>query len=211
MLTLPHFDYEKRFWAKGYTCIAGCDEVGRGPLAGPVVAAACILPKEEVIPGIRDSKKLSKSQIAHLFECLTNHPLVIYALGLATPQEIDQINIRQASLLAMQRALENLPTQPDFLLVDGRDIFTDKIPSLPVIKGDLHCMSIAAASIVAKFTRDELMRKVHSEYPMYQFDQHFGYPTAAHLKNLSEWGPCAIHRTTFSPVRQEMERRKKGL
>ncbi len=211
MSSLPHFEYEKQFWDQGFQSIAGFDEVGRGPLAGPVVAAACILPREDEIPGIRDSKKLSKAQITEIYLLLTRHPQVHYALGFATPEEIDQINIRQASLLAMKRALGGLKIKPDILLVDGRDVFTQEIPSYPIIKGDMHCMSIAAASILAKYTRDELMRKVHSEYPMYQFDQHFGYPTTVHLASLKKWGPCEIHRMTFSPVKQEIEKRKQGI
>jgi ribonuclease HII len=167
------------------------------------------LPREETIEGIKDSKKLSKGQIAIVFEKLITNPKVCYGIGFASPEEIDEINIRQASLLAMRRALESLTSQPDLILVDGRDIFTKQIPSIPIIKGDLVCMSIAAASIIAKFTRDELMRKVHSEYPMYQFNEHFGYPTKAHLTHLKEWGPCKIHRTTFSPVRLEIERKTK--
>jgi ribonuclease HII len=205
---LPDFSYEKKFSSEGFARIAGCDEVGRGPLAGPVVAAICIL-RDQAVEGVKDSKKLSKGQISAVFERLTTHPKVSYGIGFASPEEIDQINIRQASLLAMRRALESLPAEPDLILVDGRDIFTKEIPSIPIIKGDLVCMSIAAASIIAKFTRDELMRKIHSEYPMYQFNEHFGYPTKAHLNSLREWGPCKIHRTTFSPVRLEIERKAK--
>ena len=193
-------DRELALLSAGMRCIAGLDEVGRGPLAGPVVAAAVVLDLDRVPQGLADSKALSAARREELFaEILANAAVGVASLS---HRAIDTINIRQASLSAMGRALAALPCAPDFALVDGNDP-----PPLPcaaeaVVKGDATIASIAAASIVAKVVRDRLMRRLHGHYPAYGFETNAGYSTAAHLSALSRHGPCPFHRQSFSPIRQ---------
>jgi ribonuclease HII len=196
---LIQFECEARL--KGYQCIAGIDEAGRGPLAGPLVAAACIVPPDIFFPGIRDSKLLSPAQRLRLYEYITSCEGVSYGVGIVSEQDIDAINIHQATLKAMAQALEALSPQPDFLLIDGRDFKQFNIPYQAIIKGDNISQSIAAAAIIAKETRDRLMVGYHAQWPEYGFDQHKGYGTVKHLKALQEWGPCPIHRRSFAPVK----------
>jgi ribonuclease HII len=186
--------------AEGFTCIAGLDEVGRGPLAGPVVSAAVVLDLDNVPRGLADSKALTAARREALFAEI----LATSRVGIASVshQEIDAINIRQASLLAMCRALAALPCKPDMALVDGNDP-----PGLPcateaVIKGDSHIASIAAASIVAKVVRDRMMARLGQAYPAYGFASNAGYSTKAHLSAVANEGPCPFHRLSFSPLRQ---------
>jgi ribonuclease HII len=186
--------------AEGFTCIAGLDEVGRGPLAGPVVSAAVVLDLDNVPRGLADSKALTAARREALFAEI----LATSRVGIASVshQEIDTINIRQASLLAMCRALAALPCKPDMALVDGNDP-----PGLPcateaVIKGDSHIASIAAASIVAKVVRDRMMARLGQAYPAYGFASNAGYSTKAHLSAVANEGPCPFHRLSFSPLRQ---------
>ena len=193
-------DRERSARAQGFTCIAGLDEVGRGPLAGPVVSAAVVLDLDNVPQGLADSKALTAARREALFpEILaTSH----VGIASVSHQEIDTINIRQASLLAMCRALAALPCTPDMALVDGNDP-----PGLPcaveaIIKGDASVASIAAASIVAKAVRDRLMKRLGAIYPAYGFDSNAGYSTSAHLSALTGQGPCPFHRKSFSPIRQ---------
>jgi len=194
----PSRRYEGIWRRRGYSIVAGLDEVGRGCLAGPVVAAAVILPTRPP-RGIRDSKKLSARLREVLCEALYEGGAVV-SVGSARPEEIDAINIRQASFLAMRRALSDLPTRPDALLVDGFEIPDCPIPQRALIKGDSRSTSIAAASIVAKVYRDALMVEFSAEHPEYGFASHKGYPTPEHLEALATWGPCGTHRRSFAPV-----------
>ncbi|MCI1951279.1 MAG: ribonuclease HII [Clostridiales bacterium] len=190
--------YEKGALSEGFQQICGIDEVGRGPLAGPVFASAVILPVGCVIPGVNDSKKLSPKKREELFDVIKTKA-VGWAVGFATEQEIDEINILQATFLAMRRAVEALPKKPDLALVDGNrtPFLGDGIKVRTIIKGDGSSESIAAASIMAKVSRDRLMIKLDELYPEYGFARNKGYGTAEHVKALLQYGPCPIHRTSF--------------
>jgi ribonuclease HII len=191
--------YESGLWACGFSRVAGIDEAGRGPLAGPVIAAAVIFrPDVPVIAGIDDSKRLSARQRERLYDEIMSAAAAV-GVGSASPEEIDRINILQATYLAMNRALERLKPPADHLLVDGRGLPQHQIPGRAIIKGDSSSMSIAAASIIAKVTRDRLMCDYHLQHPEYGFAVHKGYPTAAHIAALRRHGPCAIHRRSFHP------------
>ncbi|MBQ8498448.1 ribonuclease HII [Chlamydia sp.] len=196
--------FERQAIKQGYSQIAGVDEAGRGPLAGPVVAGACVLPKGKVFLGIDDSKKLSPKQRRFLYDLLLEDPEVVCGIGVVSVERIDEINILEATKEAMIQAIASLREVPDFLLVDGLYL-PHKIPSLKIIKGDARSVSIAAASILAKEYRDELMRNLHLEYPEYGFDKHKGYGTAAHLQALKQFGPCIYHRKSFSPVKESIQ------
>jgi len=201
------WEYEKKALNKGYKQIAGIDEAGRGPLAGPVVSAAVILPENFSCPGITDSKKLSEKKRNDLFPIIKEQAICV-ATGIASHKEIDQINILQASLLSMKRAVENLSQAdnfifPDFLLIDGKFTIDMDIDQSAIIKGDSKSISIAAASIIAKVTRDAIMTKLHEQYPLYNFIQHKGYPTKAHKKAILQHGHCPVHRLTFKGVKEE--------
>lgn len=178
---------------------AGVDEVGRGPLAGPVVAAAVILPEGFRLAGLADSKRLSPRRREALAAVLRAEATG-WALGSASAAEIDQLNIHHATLLAMRRAVLALPSMPDELLVDGR--FTPDGPwhATAVVRGDATVPAISAASIIAKVARDSLLAELHARYPVYGFDHHAGYPTVAHLQALEQYGPCPEHRQSFGPV-----------
>ncbi|QEM73974.1 ribonuclease HII [Chlamydia abortus] len=193
--------FEEEVFHEGFSLIAGIDEVGRGPLAGPVVAGACILPRGKVFAGVNDSKKLTPKERGKIRDILVNDPEVYYGLGVVSVERIDEINILEATKEAMAAAIANLPIHPDFLLVDGLHL-PHKIPCKKIIKGDSKSASIAAASILAKEYRDDLMRELHQLYPDYGFDKHKGYGTAAHLAALKAFGPCDCHRKSFAPVRQ---------
>lgn len=186
---------------QGYQLIAGIDEAGRGPLAGPVVSAACILPEGFILNGVNDSKKLTPGLRDSLYLQLVENPTIHFAIGIADHDLIDEINIYQATIHSMQQAIDKLPVVPDFLLVDGLKLPSDSIPNEKVIKGDATVLAIAAASILAKVTRDRLMQGYHEKWPEYGFDRHKGYPTAMHLAALEKHGPCPIHRRTFAPVK----------
>jgi ribonuclease HII len=183
----------------GYRSVAGVDEAGRGPLAGPVVSAAVILPREFAVEGVTDSKKLTPKKRDLLFDRIVAHAAGV-ATGVADVHEIDSLNILQAALLSMKRAVESLDTPPDCLLIDGKFTIDHAAPQTAVIKGDARSISIAAASIIAKVTRDRIMAQLHEQYPRYGFDRHKGYPTAAHRAALQKWGPCPVHRRTFRGV-----------
>lgn len=195
------FAIERSLISQGYTTVAGTDEAGRGPLAGPVVAACVILPPHCNYQQFQDSKKLS----AHVRKELVQQLVALEArigIGIVSPAEIDRINILQASLLAMKKAVKKLPVLPDFLLVDGKFTVPISVEQKALIKGDSRSASISAASIVAKVTRDAIMEKYHLEYPQYNFAAHKGYPTAEHRRVIREIGPCPIHRLSFKPVRE---------
>jgi len=184
----------------GYRRIAGLDEAGRGPLAGPVVAAAVILPRGCVLPGLDDSKQLNETDRLRLYDEILRRARA-YAVGTASEEEIDRLNILEATRLAMQRAVALLAPPPDFLLLDALTLPNIALPQKPVIKGDGLSRSIAAASILAKVTRDRLMDEYHRTFPLYNFSVHKGYGTPEHLRCLQLYGPCPIHRRTFAPVR----------
>ncbi len=198
----PNFSIENRIRQNGYRFIAGVDEVGRGPLAGPVVAAAVILPDDldpHVLAGVRDSKQLSELARERFYGMITR-TAVGYAVAHATPREIEMMDIRKASLLAMQRAIACLSPAPGYVLVDGRDYPSVEIQGEAIVKGDQRCLTIGAASILAKVTRDRLMDSLHARYPQYGFDRHKGYPTQYHRDALLLFGPCDLHRKTFAHV-----------
>ena len=181
---------------EGYQIICGVDEAGRGPLAGPVVAAAVILPPHAEIPGLNDSKKLSDKRRRELFPVIKERA-VAYGIGIATHEEIDEINILQATYLAMERALSQLSVKPDLALIDGNRAKDFGLPVRTVVKGDSFSASIAAASVLAKVTRDDMMLELAETYPGYGFEIHKGYGTKAHYAALTELGACPIHRMTF--------------
>ena len=193
------FEAEAR--ARGFRVVAGLDEAGRGPLAGPVVAAAVVLPAKGKLKGINDSKKLSAAQREEMFSLLGEKALAM-GVGIVEVEEIDRINILQASLKAMELAVEKLPQPPDFLLIDGIQSLCLPLPQQPIPKGDQRCLSIAAASIVAKVTRDRLMVAYHDQYPQYNFAQHKGYGTKEHLQAIQKYGCCPLHRRSFRSIYQ---------
>lgn len=197
------YEYEEKLWKNGHTYIAGCDEVGRGPLAGPVVASAVVLDPLHPIAGLNDSKKLSEKRRKELFEEINRHALAVSTVFIS-PGEIDEINIYQASKKAMMEAINSLNVKADFVLSDAMPLGGLDVPFESIIKGDAKSASIAAASIVAKVTRDAYMVKVAKEYPMYGFEKHKGYPTKMHKEALLVHGVCPIHRKTYAPVRDAM-------
>ncbi|GAB6146176.1 ribonuclease HII [Desulfocicer niacini] len=192
--------FEEQALQAGFRSVAGVDEAGRGPLAGPVVSAAVILPSGFAVAGITDSKQLTPRKRDIFFDILMEQALAV-STGLATVEEIDKINILQASLLSMVRAVKGLDPGPDYLLIDGKFTIDSPLSQEAVIKGDARSISIAAASIIAKVTRDRIMKTLHEQYPQYGFDRHKGYPTAMHRAALLECGPSPVHRKTFRGVR----------
>ncbi|MBX9456706.1 MAG: ribonuclease HII [Rhizobium sp.] len=197
---VPTFRFEKGLMRDGFMPVAGCDEAGRGPLAGPVVASAVILDPRRIPAGLNDSKQLTAARREELYaEILATADVSIASLS---PQSIDRINILRASLEAMRRAVASLPRAARFVLVDGRDVPAGlTCPAKALVKGDARSFSIAAASIVAKVTRDRMMQAAGVRYPHYGFEQHAGYATAVHRTAITAHGPCAIHRMTFSPFK----------
>lgn len=193
--------YEKKAASSGFLLIAGVDEAGRGPLAGPVVSAAVILPADFSVEGVNDSKKLTAAKRDRLFDRIRAEAVSV-AVGIADHEEIDRLNILQASLLSMKRAVQALETPPDYLLIDG--IFTVSYPAAQeaIKKGDSLSMSIAAASIIAKVTRDRIMENYDREFPQYGFKKHKGYPTQKHREAIQQHGPSPIHRKSFSGVKE---------
>ncbi|MCX6720632.1 MAG: ribonuclease HII [Candidatus Staskawiczbacteria bacterium] len=222
----PNLEEEKLLWRKGIKVVVGLDEAGRGPLAGPVVAAAVVInPKHEIRNpkqirifkiqnskhlsnfdirisslNIKDSKQLSQKQREHLFKVLTRHPDVEWGIGIVSEKVIDKINILEASKLAMLKAVKDLGIAPNYLLLDGNFKVYCATPQHAIIKGDQKVISISAASIIAKVTRDRIMLKYDKKYPQYGFEKHKGYGTALHFKMLKKHGACPIHRKTFYPV-----------
>lgn len=189
--------YEKTLYKKGYTYIAGIDEVGRGPLAGPVISCAIILPQDINIQGINDSKKLSKDKRNNLFTEIKRKALDI-GIGIVEPEKIDQINILNATKLSMNIALSNLKIKPDYILIDAINLPNIQIPQKSIIKGDEKSISIAAASIIAKVTRDAIMEEYHKVYPFYNFNTNMGYGSLSHTQAIKNYGLCPIHRRTFT-------------
>jgi ribonuclease HII len=198
--------FEKRLRTKGYRTVAGVDEAGRGPLAGPVVSAAVVLPGDFAAGEINDSKQLTPRTRERLFHRIYAGAHTV-GIGIIDAHEIDRINILQASRLSMAIAVANLTPRPDFLLIDGKFDIPVDLPQQPLIKGDSRSISIAAASIVAKVSRDRLMQRYHFDYPQFGFDRHKGYPTKAHKAAIAANGPCLIHRRTFKSVGEYCGRR----
>jgi len=191
--------FERQARASGHTCIAGLDEAGRGPLAGPVVAAAVVLPEGLLIPGLTDSKQVLEPDRERLF-AIIREQAVSFGIGIVDERTIDEVNILQATIIAMEQALQQISPRPDYLLLDALTLPRVPIPQLPLIKGDCRSHSIAAASILAKVTRDRIMLELHVKYPHYNFQKHKGYGTKEHIDRIREHGPCDAHRRTFNPV-----------
>lgn len=192
--------YERKVRSEGFVNIAGVDEAGRGPLAGPVFAAACIIPEGIIFPGIDDSKNLSQAKREALFQQITNTEGVVFAIASTSSEKVDEVNVYQATILAMKEALSLLTIQPDYILVDGLQLPYKEIPSLKIIGGDGKSQSIAAASVLAKVARDRVMDEFHKKWPRYGFNKHKGYGTAQHLDAIAKYGPCPIHRLTYAPL-----------
>lgn len=199
----PTLLHEKELRAAGYEIICGVDEVGRGPLAGPVCAAAVILPAEFEHPVLNDSKKMTERQREKVYEELSSDARIIWSVTLLEAEEIDRINILEASREAMRLAVRQLRQAADAALIDGLEVPRFPIPQRALVKGDSLSLSIAAASVMAKVTRDRLMLQLAERHPEYGFDVHKGYPTPRHLEALARHGPCPIHRRTFGPVAQQ--------
>ena len=199
------FKYESQGREKGYGSIAGVDEAGRGPLAGPVVAAAVMFPSHIDIAGLNDSKKLSAKKREELFPLIKDNAIT-FGVEVVDHEVIDEINILQAARLAMKKAVDQLNPQPDLLLIDGNQKIESTLEQWPIVKGDSNSFSIAAASILAKVTRDRIMDDYHKLYPQYEFDRHKGYGTKLHRSLIQEYGPCPIHRVTFSGVTEFINR-----
>lgn len=189
-------EFENKAIANGYKAVCGVDEAGRGPLAGPVCAAAVILPEGVVIDGVNDSKKLTEKKREALFDVIREQALA-YSIAYATVDEIEKINILNATMLAMRRAVDGLSVKADYAMIDGNKIPELNIDAECIVKGDARSMSIACASILAKVSRDRLLYKYAEEYPMYGFDKHKGYGTKAHREAILEYGPCPYHRKSF--------------
>lgn len=200
------FTYEKECLAAGYSAVCGIDEAGRGPLAGNVVAAAVILPEDFIAPELNDSKKLSAKKREMLYELITQK--AIYAIAWATPSEIDELNILNATMLAMNRATASLPVPADFALIDGNMARGFSIPTKTIVGGDAKCPSIAAASILAKVTRDRQCEALDLQYPEYGFARHKGYPTKEHREKVIALGPCPAHRLSFLSFVKRAEHEK---
>ena len=190
------WEKENELYKQGYRCLCGVDEAGRGPLAGPVYAAAVILPRGLVIPGLDDSKKLTEKKREALFDQICEQALD-YSIAFATVEEIEERNILGATMLAMNRAIAGLKTRPDLALIDGNRNKGIETPSRCVVKGDACCADIAAASILAKVSRDRVMLQLAAQYPEYHFEQHKGYGTAQHYEALRQFGPSPVHRPSF--------------
>ena len=191
-------EYEKELYKDGIELIAGVDEVGRGPLIGPVVAAAVILPKNYELIGLNDSKKLSEKKRDKFYDIIMNDAIAV-GVGIISPEVIDEVNIYEASKLAMIDAINSLKVKPEHVLIDAMPLDLD-MPSTSIIKGDAKSLSIAAASVIAKVTRDRMMYELDNEYPEYGFGKHKGYPTKAHIENLTKYGVLSNYRFTYKPV-----------
>jgi len=205
-------EWERRLWKEGYKRVVGVDEAGRGPLAGPVVAAAVYFPRsliEEKIPeeleGLTDSKRLTERRRNKFFEVLHKLEGVEIGVGLAEPEIIDRWNIVEATYLAMVRALCQLPEKADYILIDGRSAPKLNVPTQAIVKGDQQSLSIAAASVIAKVTRDRIMLELDEDYPYYGFRRHKGYPTQEHLDALRRFGPTRVHRLSFRSIHRIVE------
>jgi len=201
------YEFEQKLWAQGHTYVAGCDEVGRGPLAGPVVASAVVLDPLNPIKGLDDSKKLTEKRRNELFQEIKQKALGVSTVFISS-DEIDEINIYQASKKAMIKAINTIDLEVSFVLSDAMPLGELGLPYESIIKGDAKSASIAAASIIAKVTRDQYMVRVAEDYPVYGFEKHKGYPTKMHKEALLKHGACGIHRKTYAPVREVLFRQE---
>ena len=195
-MELDKLKYEKILWQKGFKTITGIDEVGRGPLAGPVYACAIVFKKDFIIPEVQDSKKLSEKKREYLFEIIKEQA-ISYGIGRATKEEIEKVNIRQATFLVMRRAISELSVKPDYLLVDGENLPATNIPSEGIVGGDDKSFTIAAASIMAKVSRDAFMKDLDKKYPNYKFANNKGYGTREHIEAIKKYGITPVHRKSF--------------
>lgn len=193
------YQYEKELWKSGVNLIAGMDEVGRGPLIGPVVTACVILPKDFVLEGLTDSKKLSEKKREEFYDYIMEHAISV-GIGMMDEKVIDEVNIYEATKLAMYQAVEKSKVKPEHVLIDAMKLDKLEMPSTSIIKGDAKSISIAAASVIAKVTRDRMMIELDKKYPMYGFKSHKGYPTKKHIEALKEYGLIEGYRKTFKPV-----------
>lgn len=202
------WSYEKDLYKQGFTYIGGTDEAGRGPLIGPVVAACCVLPKDFILEGLTDSKKLSEKKREQFFPYIKEHAIA-YGIGIVSPERIDEINIYAASKEAMMIAIKEVREKInlEYVLSDAMPLELD-IPSLPIIKGDAKSISIAAASVLAKVTRDHILEELDSKYPEYGFKKHKGYPTKAHLEAIGKYGLIDGYRRTYGPIKKILEEKK---
>ncbi len=205
-IELDNYQYERALRDQGISLIAGVDEVGRGPLIGPVVTACVILPKTFALKGLTDSKKLSFKKREEFYDKIQEQAIAI-GIGMCTAEEIDQYNIYEATKIAMKRAIQNCPVRPEHILIDAMPLELD-IPTTSIIKGDLKSITISAASVIAKVTRDRMMIELSEEYPMYDFAKNKGYPTKKHREALFQYGVLKEHRRSFHPVEEALE--KKG-
>jgi len=224
----PTLREEKKLWQKGYKKVACIDEAGRGPLAGPVTAAAVVIEDWKATPwvvrlgasrkienfkNLKDSKKLSSRKREHFYKLITKDPHLKWGIGIVSEKIIDKINIKNATELAMEKAVKGLKIKPDFLIIDGNHVKNHKLKKIDhrlIIKADEKVFSCAVASIIAKVTRDRIMVRYHKKYPRYKFDLHKGYPTKLHIKMLKKYGPCKIHRRSFSPVMKAQNVKRKA-
>ena len=201
--------YEKDLYSEGYEFICGTDEAGRGPLVGPVVAGAVILPKNYHLEGLTDSKKLSEKKREKFFEII-KQDAIAYGIGIVDAKTIDEINIYEASRLAMKKAISNMQIKPDYILTDAMPILDMDVPVKPIIHGDGLSITIAAASVLAKVTRDHYMYELDKKYPQYEFKKHKGYPTKRHLELINEYGMTEDYRFTYKPVQKVLESSEKN-
>lgn len=208
MENIDNYEYEKKNWNMGFNNIAGVDEVGRGPLIGPVVTACVVLPHNFKLEGLTDSKKLSEKKRNEFCEYIKQNALA-YSIGVVGPEEIDEINIYQASKKAMLLAIEDIRKKinVDYILTDAMPLELD-IPSLSIVKGDLKSITISAASVIAKVTRDNMMYELDKKYPQYKFGSHKGYPTKKHIEAINKYGLIEGYRKTYGPVKELIERNK---
>ena len=201
------YRYERVLWNNGIELVAGVDEVGRGPLIGPVVTACVILPKDFVLEGLTDSKQLSEKKRDCYYKYIQEHALAI-GIGMKDEKVIDEINIYEATKQAMYEAIAKCPIKPEHVLIDAMKLEELTIPSTSIIKGDAKSISIAAASVIAKVTRDAMMYELDKKYPMYGFGKHKGYPTKMHIEAIQKYGILKEHRKTFGPVKNYLENKK---
>ena len=199
IVELDNLQYEKELYEKGYNLIAGIDEVGRGPLVGPVVTACVILPKNFCLEGLTDSKKLTEKKREKFFDIIMEEAISV-GIGIMDQNVIDKVNIYEATKLAMYDAIKKSKIKPDYLLIDAMKLEDTDIPSTSIIKGDMKSISISAASVIAKVTRDRMMDELHEKYPMYNFKKNKGYPTKEHVEAIEKYGIINEHRKTFNPV-----------
>lgn len=200
---IDNYKYERELREKGITLIAGVDEVGRGPLVGPVVAACCILPDKFNLEGLTDSKKLSEKKRDYFYEEIKKQA-ISYGIGIIDEKKIDEVNIYEATKLAMKQAIDNMSVKPEHILIDAMPLELD-IPTTSIIKGDLKSITISAASVLAKVTRDRMLVELDEKYPMYDFKNNKGYPTKKHLAAILEYGIIDEHRRSYGPVKNYLE------